>query len=718
MKSGFLHIFFRYPHHTALIIAILIGAIGAYFVYRRTNPPLPPTRRYILTFLRFLSIAVIIFMLADPVLLSFHRKDIVPSIALLVDDTQSLTIADNTGNRVKKVQSFLQSDALEKIEEKYPVVKFSFSDSIHPFDKLKFDGTATAIGEVLSDILDTSEALDIEAVVLVSDGQSNIGIDPVSISATLPFPVYAVGVGDPNPAPDASVAQVLSNPIAYVGEKNPIVANIRAWRLDGLKTKVSLWSGNEKIAEKQVELPTSGQTVPVKFEITPEKAGVRYYTVRIPKLSGEVSLSNNSHTVSLKVLPSKKKVLLACDHLSFEVSFIRRAIESDPHIETSVFAKRGGGDVPFKVFPLDTSKLDRYDAIVLIHFAPIMTEPVAKAITDYVKFGGSVFWMLDDSLPSKRALSKINEIMPAKISSGLSFIYESFVPVISSDGFTHPIMQIANRGEDLSKAIAGMPPFSGYVRTEPTDWASILLAHPDNSAPILAVGSIGRGRSAILCAAPFWKWGFLPAGFGKDDHIYRNLVSNLARYLVSKEKISRFVLSSGKRVYRSGEPVVISASLRDVSNKPISGASISLTISRQNGDSAQSFTMDMTEVGDGVYELRLPSLEQGKYNISAVAKYMDKTVGKAKTSLVVEEFQIEFAQTNQDRPTLQSISELSGGAYIPIDSADILPQKIQLKPHTRTWTTEKELWHSLWLLLIVALSLTAEWFIRKISNLL
>ena len=247
MKSGFLHIFFRYPHHTALIIAVLIGAIGAYFVYRRTNPPLPPTRRYILTFLRFLSIAVIIFMLADPVLLSFHRKDIVPSIALLVDDTQSLTIADNTGNRVKKVQSFLQSDALEKIEEKYPVVKFSFSDSIHPFDKLKFDGTATAIGEVLSDILDTSEALDIEAVVLVSDGQSNIGIDPVSISATLPFPVYTVGVGDPNPAPDASIAQVLSNPIAYVGEKNPIVANIRAWRLDGLKTKVSLWSGKEKI---------------------------------------------------------------------------------------------------------------------------------------------------------------------------------------------------------------------------------------------------------------------------------------------------------------------------------------------------------------------------------------------------------------------------------------------------------------------------------------
>jgi len=655
-------------------------------------------------------------MLADPVLLSFHSKNIIPSVAVLVDNTQSLTVPDQTGSRAKNIRAFMKSQALKKIKDKYPTYVFSFSDSIHPFDKLKFDGTATAIGEVLSDILDTAEALNIEAIVLVSDGQSNIGVDPISISATLPFPVYSIGIGDPNPAPDAAVAQVLSNPIAYVDEKNPIIAHIRAWRLDALKTKISLWSENKKIAEKQIELPTSGQTVPVKFEITPEKAGVKYYTVRIPKLAGEVSVSNNSQTVSLKVLPSKKKILIACDHLSFEVSFIKRAIESDPHIETSIFSAKGGGDVQFKIFPTDTAKLDKYDAIILIHSTPILTKQVAKTISDYVQFGGSIFWMVDNSLPFAPALQQINESMPVKIVSDLSFIQENFVPVIASDGFTHPIMQITDNGEDLSKAISGMPPFMGYIRSEPSDWASILMAHPDNAKPILAVGAIGRGRSAILCASPLWKWGFLPVGFGSDDHIYRNLVLNLAHYLVSKEKISRFVLKPGKRVYRSGEPVVISASLRDVSNKPISGASISLTISQQNIDSSQTFTMEMTEIGDGIYELHLPSLAEGKYRISGIAKYMDKTIGKAKTSLVVEEFQIEFAQTNQDEPTLKSISELSGGTYIPVDSVEILPQKIQLEPHTQSWTSEKELWHSMWLLIIVVLSLTAEWFIRKISN--
>ncbi|RKZ33997.1 hypothetical protein DRQ33_03095 [bacterium] len=716
MDSGLFHIFFRNPHRFSLILALIIGALGAYWVYRRTNPAIKSVLRWILTILRFIAIAAIVFMLADPVFLAFNKRKIIPSVVALIDNTESITIQDRWGDRTKKIANFLKSDVWSKIEDKYTIYAFGFSDSIFPLGKLDFSGNVTGIGEVLSAVRDTAQYLEVGAVLLVSDGQSNIGVDPISVSATLPFPVHSVGVGDPEPVPDVSVAQVLSNPIAYTEESTPIVAHIRAWRLDGVKTNVSLWKENNKIGEQNVQLPASGQSVPVKFEVTPKEPGLQYYTVRIPQLSGEISVSNNSRSVPLKVLPARKRILLACDHPSFELAFLRRTLDRDEHLETSLFIQRGGGNVPFRKFPDDTAKLGEYDAIIFIHSTPILTMRVAEALVDYVKSGGSVFLMLDDSIPRFDAIKKLNEILPVHIKS--SFVTEQFVPVLSGDGFSHPVMQIAQTGENISDQLSAMPPFIGYVLSEPSDWGSILMVHPETNNPILSVGEIGYGRSAVLCASPIWKWGFLPVGFGRKTNLYTNLVNNLAQYLVAKEKISRFVLKPGKQVYRSGEPIIISASLRDLSNKPISGATIQLTLTRQNGDSAESFTMEMSEVENGVYELQLPSLEQGKYNIHGIAMDSGEKISESRTSFMVEEFQIEYAQTNQDRATLQAISELSGGIYVPIDSVEKLIPNIHIKPRMQSWTTEKELWNSLWLLIIVVVSLSVEWILRKRANLM
>ncbi len=718
MDSGYIHIFFRDPHRLALILALIAGAVGAFLVYRSTDPPVSKPRRWVMAILRFIAVACIVFMLADPVLVAFHKEDIMPTVAILVDDTESIKVPDNTGDRAGKIIEFLDSKTIKEIERNYPVYKFALADTIYPFEKLNFDGKVTAIGDALSEILDTAQSLNIGALILISDGESNIGIDPVSVSATMPFPVFTVGIGDPNPAPDVAVAQVLANPVAYAGEKTPIVAYIRAWRLDGKGTKVSLVSENSKLAEQNIELPSSGQSIPVKFEVVPEEPGLQYYTVRLPKIAGEVTTSNNSQSVAIKILPSRKKILLACNHPSFEVAFFRRALKSDPHLEIDIYSAQGGGNVPFRTFPTDTAKLNEYDALILIHAGHILTASVAGRIRDYVRGGGSLLWIVDDSKVSPDGLKTLGEILPVIIDPSMKFVFDEFVPAPAEKAYTHPVMKITRHGEDLSTVIAKIPPFAGFMPSQPAPWASILMAHSENNMPVLAVGEINTGRSAILTASPIWRWGFLPFGFGGDSHIYQKLVANLAQYLVAKEKISRFVLTPGKRVYRSGEPVLIAASVRDLSNQPVSGAVVNLTVSRTAVDSADEFSVEMTEIGEGVYEVKLPSLEPGKYRLSGNAQKDDSRIGNAKTTLVVEEFRMEFAQTNQDRAALEAIAELSGGIYMPVDSAQILAQKIDLKPRMRSWTSESELWNRWWLLIAVIVSLAIEWLLRKRSNLM
>ena len=190
------------------------------------------------------------------------------------------------------------------------------------------------------------------------------------------------------------------------------------------------------------------------------------------------------------------------------------------------------------------------------------------------------------------------------------------------------------------------------------------------------------------------------------------------KFLLAKEKISRFVLRPGKRVYRSGEPITISASLRDESNQPLSGAKISIDVKPVDSDTVSSFTIEPTEIGNGIYQSRLPSLSPGKYRISGTAAIGDRKIGSARTSIVVEEYQLEFAQSNQDRAMLEGIAQLSGGKYFYADSISNLPDEIKIRKRMRTWTSEKELWSSMWLMFIIVLSLAVEWILRKRANLL
>ncbi len=718
MENSFAQIFFRDTHHISLLIALAAGLVGAFLVYRSTDPQTSVLRRVIMAILRFVAIAGIIFMLADPILLSHHKKEITPSIAVLLDDTQSMKISDKTGDRAQKLLAIMKSPQYKKLVDEYPMHKFSFSDSLREFEKLEFGGNSTALGEALSELLDTASSLDLAAVIVVSDGQNNIGIDPLSVAASFPVPIFTIGIGDPKPSPDVAITQVLANRISYANEKLPVIAYVQAWRISGKRTTVSVWEGKKKLGEQQIELPRAGQVVPVKFEITPKEKGMHYYTVRIPKIGGEISGTNNAQSAAVKVLPSRKRILIACDHPSWEVSAWRRAIENDPHIETKLFVNKGGGDTKFTHFPADTALLNSFDAIVLIYGSQLLTAITAKSLEQYIQNGGSFLWIMDGGEITAQAQKNIEPALPVDFASGAKFITEQFVPSVAADGFSHPIMRITRQGEELANAIAAMPPLYGFVATIPKTNASVLMVHPEKDFPVLAVLEYGSGRSAIFCGAPFWRWSIIPAAFGGDDHIFKNLAQNIIKYLLAKEKITRFALRPGKHVYCSGEPVTISASLRDVSNQPRAGAKITVEVKSQSGDSTQTFSIELTDAGNGIYESQLPSLSPGKYKILGEAQYGDKKIGNARSSVIVEEYKLEFAQSNQDRAMLEGIADISGGKYFPADSSAALPDAMNFPNKMRTWTTERELWSKWWLLVIITMTLATEWILRKRANLL
>src|SRR5512140_1849284 len=91
-----------------LCAAIAVGA--AFFFYRFTLPPLPRGTRLTLSVLRSLSLALLLLLLFEPVarLTTTTRQE--PVIAVLVDNTQSMTIRDAAGDRAAALRAFLSSN--------------------------------------------------------------------------------------------------------------------------------------------------------------------------------------------------------------------------------------------------------------------------------------------------------------------------------------------------------------------------------------------------------------------------------------------------------------------------------------------------------------------------------------------------------------------------------------------------------------------------------
>jgi uncharacterized membrane protein len=718
MESQLWQIVFRDPNKLALIIALIIGAIGAFLVYRSTNPDTPRARRIAMAILRFIAVAVIIFSLADPVIRAIRNREITPSVVLLVDNSQSMSIVDNTGDRSVKVSEIISSKVLKNISEKYPIHKFLFSDSLYKWKEPDFSGQITSMGIALSELLDTAEKLEIGAVLILSDGQNNIGVDPEIVAMSFPFPIHTIGIGDPNPMPDAMVSEIVANPVAYVGEELTVFANIRGWRLGGTQVNAQLIESGKMIGSQQIELPNEGQVVTCKYKIEPKKPGTKYYTIRIPILQNEVLKNNNEKSVAIKVLPSRKEVLITCDYLSWDVTFWKRAIESDPNIKTSLFVKQGVGQYNLRRMPSRKEDLQHYALIVLINSAEILTGDITKRLAEYVHSGGSILLIgSENSFRGGPGIREFIGILPVNLNLSRGFVFMN-IPVSSGpDALTHPITSI----EGFAREVSSLPPLEGMFFSAPKDNSKILMVGKTADGidlPILAVSEIELGRSAIITGSPTWKWGFLPFAYGRDDRIFRNLSRNLIQYLLAKEKIDRFAIIPGKKVYSSGEPVYISAALRDESNKPVSGAIVNINVSLKDSVDDEGFDFELSEVGEGVYEASIPSLAPGIYDINGTAQVESKSLGKAKSSLVVERYKLEFARTNQDDALLKIISQQTAGKYILSDSIYKLLDIIKIKNKIRTESSEHELWSWPILLFIVIIALGLEWILRKKSNLL
>ncbi len=706
-----------------LLLCVAVAGGLTYWTYRATVPSLRAGWRLLLGGLRFLALALICFLLFEPVLQQFRSTERPPVLAVLVDDSQSMqvvTAGDTSAARpnaartsVRPVLDALQDEAMPGTARFFRVGEASRALSGAIIDSLRFDGARTDLASGLQAAPEELRDENLGGIVLVSDGQYNTGQNPLRVADRSPVPVHTVTVGDTARQRDLRVQDISTNDRAYLNSSVPVRVTLSVTEGPGQPVPVTLEQSGRTLDQRPVRLPDGTGEVSVDLTFEPEQAGLQQVTVRVPELAGEVTTRNNAQSTSLRVLESKRQVLLLGAAPAPDVSALRRVYERTA--DTEVTARIPTPDGTFLEGPLPDD-LSAFDVVVLAGFpSPSVPDDVVQRVATLVNDGTPALFFLDRQTDLAAWTEHFETSLPARPDASTSSFAEASFRIVES-ARQHPVFRIEGAEGALFERLPPLQvPASAWT---PTPDAQVLGTAATTSAPLLVLRRRAGLRTAAFLGSGVWRWALLPSELRAADPLWPGLASNLLRWAGTEADDSPVRVRPTASTFGGTDAVSFAGQVYDQSRQPVSDATVTVTVTDSTG-TEYPYTMDPT--GQGRYTLDVGTLPEGTYQYEAQAQLGETDLGTDRGEFSVAPLRIEYQSPRADAVLMRQLASRAGGtAYTP-ETIDRLPAELagqaSFSSDVVQRSSEAELWRtSLFLIAILAL-LASEWTLRKFLGL-
>ncbi len=707
-----------------IALAFLATVVLTYFYYRRTNPMLSRGFRIALGILRGLALLALFFVFAEPLLVRESTNDKAPVVAILTDNSTSMATNRHSAEQFKAIDDYLSS-----IESRLPsdarVVQYSFADTLMPDKPAGTGYPVTAIGTALQQLARAYDDENLQAVVLLSDGASNLGPNPVTEAKRLEVPITTIGFGDPNPLPDIRIVKVDCNPVGFVGKEFPVEVVLESRGFEGLRLPLRLRQGQRILTQQEFDLIGQGRQQTVSLKFAPAAEGDLVIEASTPVQTNEESEKNNSKRVHVKIRASQIKILLAAAYLNWDYKFLHRALvaKADFKVDSYIAANQKIGGT--SAFPENIEGLNEYDALILYDFDADWFANRKQLFDAFFDRTGKGIFILAAEKFGQTPKTRLPEgLFPYRFSaSPMGIVRQEVQMTLTERGRIHPLVRLAEDGAASQRLLNALPPFSGYLLSaEPANAATVIAALPALSPdqpdlPIFAAQRYRSGKVACLSAFPFWRLDFLAKSFNDADSTYSQLVENMVLWLVAREDVERITITPEKPIFIAGEAVNLSARVLDEAYVPIEDAEVEAVV-KSSQSPADSLVVSFRYDRPGLYSADLHYLPSGEYTVTGKVERQGVKLASPKASFIVEPYSLEDLSQIANFDLLKRISEVSGGQfYAAADTAAIPPfQTLPVKTVVRR--SEFVLFDNIWLLGLIIAALCVEWYFRKRYQLL
>jgi uncharacterized membrane protein len=731
-----------------LLLAILLGAF-IYFIYVRPRLRVSKQVTVILAALRAVLIALIIFMLLRPVVVV---SSVIPRssyVAVAIDDSLSMKLTDTPAHttRLEAVKQALlapqnsgQASFMTRLEDKFKTDLYGFAGELVGLkdgDKLYGEGHTTDLVGALDEIAKRSSGLPLSAVILATDGASNVSRD---LTATLrelrgrDVPVYTIGVGDTSRPMDAELGRIDLPRRVLVGSRVNIEAFVTLSGYGASKVLMNVREDGRAIKTEEFNL-RGNDTQAVNLEITPSTPGTRRYTVEITPLDGEVTVENNKQEALVEVIEGPLRVLHVEGEPRWELGKIRESLSLNEKNVTLVSLQRTGENKFYRQgisgqqelangFPKTEEELFAYQGLVLGSVeASFFTSDQLRSIEAFVARRGGGLLALGGSLSfdaGKYKGTTIGDLLPLTLEGRATDVAESFAPAykpqLTGAGQAHPITRL-NEDRALSqKTWNDLPPISiSEVLTNVKPGATVLLegrgtgtGAAARSVPLLVQQRYGRGQTLALTATDTWRWRMR---MDSKSNAHETFWRQMLRYLVSGAPM-QIEVGTEQDVYVMDDTVRIVADIRDKHYNAVNDAKATVRVTKPSG-ATLDVPLKFTTVNDAnIYtgEFKADELGQQRLDLSGTS-----SIGpvSATSNVLVSDINREFYSASQNSELLKRIAAETGGKYYQAGDVQSLLDDLTYRRTPYSERVTKDLWDMpINFMLIIGL-LSAEWFLRK-----
>ncbi len=713
-----------------LFILLMLISIGfAIYNYRQTVPPISDRKKMILIALRSIGMGLLLFLLFEPLISMISGKEEQPILAVLLDNSQSAAMTDASGDRTQEYMKAIdESDFLSLSEDQLDVNLFDVNvQGITEFGKgnLNFKGQMTDISHGLKEIMRKTEEKNIQAILLISDGAVNTGINPVYLADILGKPIFTIGIGDTTEPRDLSIQSILTNDIVYVDNPVPVNVNIKTSGFDEGDIKVELFDNEQKISEQSFNIHPEKKEFTAIFEFTPKTEGVRKLIAKVNSLPKEITLKNNTKTDYIEVLKNKRKIAIFASTPGPDVSFVLNALLDEKGTEVKSFVQKNNFEY-YEGNPTDKD-FKETEVFILIGFPGNNTPTtVLQNINSEVDKGKSLFFIASKDI-NYNNLRVLEDELPFVTTSTkpMEFLV---IPDVNPNAVSSPLLRITGNTEDLQYWNQLPPIFrtETFVRVKPESEviATIKINNVPLKEPLILSRSVGNKKSVAFLAYGLYRWKLLgyasdyAKGKTNEPDLFTTFIQNTAKWL-SVDIDNKFVnIKTTKKFYSSSEKVEFIGQIYDKSFNPVENATVSVIIK----GSGENKEIILNSIGNGRYTGEFEGLAEGGYFFSGDAIVNGLKLGSDNGRFSVGELGLEYRNMTMNAPLLRTLSERTGGKfYLPGNAnkfLDDLKKAKSFRSHSITQKSELTLWNLPWLIAIALLMLSVEWFIRKRSGML
>jgi uncharacterized membrane protein len=428
------------------------------------------------------------------------------------------------------------------------------------------------------------------------------------------------------------------------------------------------------------------------------------------------------------------RVLLIDGSPRWEFRYLRNELIREKTVDVSTlllsadddFAQEG--NTPITRFPDTADELRRYDVLLIGDVQPQYFSPQQmKLIVDFVKTdGGGIGWIAGPRYTPDAyrgtALEVLLPIIPDDANAPTLAAAENapFDPVLTAAGKASTLFRFFDDPAENVRQMADNPPLYWYkpvVGLKPA--AEVLAVHPTRSlggapAPLIVTSQFGAGRTFFSAIADTWRWRRY-----KGEPLYQSYWLQVCRLLYRDKAMGqskRFELAADSRVVEVGQPIRLTAKVRDAALVNALPGQIRIDVTDEAGRPLDPITMTRSSSEADSYSGLATAGRVGTLTLTVAPGVLPIDVPAVRVQ--VQPPQREFASTTADYAALETIAARTEGRIVALPDLGQLGTLVSDKSQLTLLSRSEALWNKPIVLFIAIALLTIEWLVRKRAGLI